>query len=89
MLRVGGHLVGAAFSVVPAALLLRHLGVRDAGRYVTVTTLVGLFGGLIEAGLSSIAVRELSATVDPRASSAESLGDCADEGRDSWHRPGR
>jgi O-antigen/teichoic acid export membrane protein len=68
VLRVGGYLFGAALSVVSAALLFRHLGVRDAGRYVTVMTLVALFGGLTEAGLSSIAVRELSASADPRTS---------------------
>jgi O-antigen/teichoic acid export membrane protein len=60
-LRVGGYLLGVALSVVSAALLFRHLGVKDGGRYVTVITLVVLFGGLTEAGLASIAVRELSA----------------------------
>lgn len=69
VLRVGGYLVGAALSVVSAALLFRHLGVRDTGRYVTIITLVGLFGGLTEAGLWGIAVRELSATAGPRAGS--------------------
>ncbi|MEA2273991.1 MAG: hypothetical protein QOI98_2699 [Solirubrobacteraceae bacterium] len=61
VLRVAGYLFGVALSVVSAALLFRHLGVRDGGRYVTVISLVALFGGLTEAGLASIAVRELSA----------------------------
>ncbi|MCA1656657.1 MAG: hypothetical protein LC713_02935, partial [Actinobacteria bacterium] len=60
-LRVAGYLAGVALSVLSAALLFRHLGVDDGGRYVTVVTLVVLFGGLTEAGLASIAVRELAA----------------------------
>ena len=60
-LRVAGYLFGVALSVGSAALLFRHLGVDDGGRYVTVISLVALFGGLTEAGLASIAVRELSA----------------------------
>lgn len=66
VLRVGGYLVAAAFSVVSAALLFRHLGVGDAGRYVTITTLVIVFTGLTEAGLWGVAVRELSAPPDKR-----------------------
>jgi O-antigen/teichoic acid export membrane protein len=60
-MRVAGYLFGVALSVGSAALLFRHLGVEDGGRYVTVTSLVALFGGLTEAGLASITVRELSA----------------------------
>jgi len=60
VLRVGGFALGAALSIVSAALLFRQLGVRDSGRYVTATTIVALFGGLTDAGLWSIAVRELS-----------------------------
>jgi len=66
-LRVGGYVVGAALSIVSAAVLFRHLGVRDSGRYVTATTIVGLFAGLTDAGLWSIAVRELSATTGTEA----------------------
>ena len=62
VLRVAGYGFGAALSVISASLLFRHLGVADAGRYVTVTTLVALFGGVTEAGLWSISVRELSVT---------------------------
>jgi O-antigen/teichoic acid export membrane protein len=61
LLRVGGYLLGAALSIVSAAFLFRHLGVGGGGRYVIATTIVALFGGLTDAGLWSIAVRELSA----------------------------
>jgi O-antigen/teichoic acid export membrane protein len=67
VLRVAGYGFGAALSVVSAALMFRHLGVRDSGRFVTVSTLVVLFVGLTEAGLWTITVRELSASADRRA----------------------
>lgn len=69
VLRVGGYVIGAALSILAAALLFRELGVRDSGRYVTATTIVTLFGGLTDAGLWSIAVRELSATSGMQARS--------------------
>jgi O-antigen/teichoic acid export membrane protein len=59
-LQLGGYIVGTAAAVVPAALLLRHLGVVETGEYVTVLSLVSLTGGLTEAGLAAIGVRELS-----------------------------
>jgi len=59
-LRIVGYVVGVAVSVVSAALLLRHLGVAATGEYVTVLSLVSLAGGVTEAGLAAIGVRELS-----------------------------
>jgi O-antigen/teichoic acid export membrane protein len=44
--------------VVSASLMIRHLGVENWGRYVTVTSLVAIVGGLSEAGLSAIGARE-------------------------------
>jgi O-antigen/teichoic acid export membrane protein len=63
-LRVGGYGIGVALSVFSAALLFRHLGVVDSGRYVTILSLVALVGGLTEAGLTAIGVREF-ATAGP------------------------
>lgn len=58
------RLVGYGFSVLlgvaAMALLFRHLGVEDGGRYVTIVALVALFGGITDAGLATIAVRELT-----------------------------
>jgi O-antigen/teichoic acid export membrane protein len=58
--RVAGYVAGIGLSVVSSALLFRHLGVVAAGRYVTVITLVSLAGGVTDAGLVTIGLRELS-----------------------------
>jgi O-antigen/teichoic acid export membrane protein len=68
-LRIGGYLVVVAASVVSSALLLRHLGVVATGDYVTVLALVTLAGGIAEAGLGTIGVRELSTLAPPLAQS--------------------
>ena len=57
-LRVIGYAVGVCASVASAALLFRHLGVQDTGRYVTVLSIVTLTGGLTDAGLTNIGIRE-------------------------------
>lgn len=64
-LRVAGYAAGVLVTVVSAAVLFRYLGVDDAGRYVTVLTLVVMVTGLFDVGLTMIAVRELA--VRPRA----------------------
>jgi len=56
--RLGGYTVGVLLGVLAASLMIRHLGVVDWGRYVTVTSLLAIVGGLSEAGLSSIGARE-------------------------------
>jgi O-antigen/teichoic acid export membrane protein len=56
--RLGGYLAGILVTTVSAAVLLRHLGVVDAGRYVTVVSLVAIVGGLSDLGLTAIGVRE-------------------------------
>jgi O-antigen/teichoic acid export membrane protein len=61
VLRVLGYGLGVLLSVASAAVLFRHLGVDDSGRYVLVLALVTLSGGLTDAGLSTIGVRELAA----------------------------
>lgn len=57
-LRGLGYVLGLGASLVAAAILFRHLGVADSGRYVTVIAIVGGLGGLTEAGISAVAVRE-------------------------------
>jgi O-antigen/teichoic acid export membrane protein len=63
-LRVAGYILGVAISVISSALLLRHLGVVATGEYVTVVSLVALAGGVTDAGLATIGLRELS-TLEP------------------------
>ena len=58
--RIVGYAVGVAVSIVSSALLLRHLGVVAAGRYITVLSLVTLAGGITDWGLTALGVRELS-----------------------------
>jgi len=59
-LRAGGFLVGQLLTVGAVALLFRHLGVDDTGRYVTVLSLVAIVQGLTDLGLTTLGVRELS-----------------------------
>jgi O-antigen/teichoic acid export membrane protein len=59
-LRVGGYSAGVALSIVSAALLFRHLGVVDGGRYVTVIALIATVQGLTEFGLTAVGMRELA-----------------------------
>jgi O-antigen/teichoic acid export membrane protein len=60
VVRAVGYVVGVLLSVGSAALLFRHLGVADSGRYVTVLSLVTIAGGLSDLGLTAIAIRELA-----------------------------
>jgi O-antigen/teichoic acid export membrane protein len=57
-LRIGTYAAGVALGIAAAALMTRHLGVEDFGRYVIVTSLIAIVGGLTEAGVSNIAARE-------------------------------
>lgn len=60
VLRVVAYTAGVLLTVASAALMIRHLGVTDFGRFATVTALVGIVAGLAEAGLTTIGVREYS-----------------------------
>lgn len=57
-LRTVGLAFGIALSVGSTALLTRHLGVADYGRYLTIISLLVIVAGLSEAGLDNIGVRE-------------------------------
>lgn len=60
VLRVAGFAIGLAVGVGSFALLARHLGVDDTGRYALVLALVTFVAGLSDLGLTTIGVRELS-----------------------------
>jgi O-antigen/teichoic acid export membrane protein len=60
LLRVGGYVVGMLLSVLSVSLLIRHLGVSDYGRYVTVISLVSIVQGVTDVGLGQIGVREFA-----------------------------
>jgi O-antigen/teichoic acid export membrane protein len=58
LLRVTGYGVGMLMSVVSVSLLIRHLGIGDFGRYVTIVSLVTVVQGVTDAGLLQVGVRE-------------------------------
>ena len=58
VLRTAGFAAGSLLALVSAPLLIRYLGVVDFGRYTTVVSLIALVGGLTEAGLGPVGVRE-------------------------------
>lgn len=57
-LRLVSFGAGSLLSVLSAALMFRHLGLDDSGRYVTILALVAIAGGITDAGLVGIGVRE-------------------------------
>ena len=59
-LRSASYFVGIALSLGSAPLLVRHLGIAEFGRYVTVVSLMNLVAGVTEGGLNAIALREYS-----------------------------
>jgi O-antigen/teichoic acid export membrane protein len=64
-IRVVGYVVGVLISLAAATILVRHLGVPTFGRYVTVTSLIALVGGLTEAGIYVFGIREFSSRSEP------------------------
>jgi O-antigen/teichoic acid export membrane protein len=60
MLRVVSYGAGVLLGVLAAALLTRHLGAADFGRYITVVSLIAVAAGLSDAGLLNVGVREYS-----------------------------
>jgi O-antigen/teichoic acid export membrane protein len=59
-IRVAANITGLLLGLVTATLLLRHLGVEDAGRYVTVLSLVGIAVSIVDNGLNVTAASELA-----------------------------
>jgi O-antigen/teichoic acid export membrane protein len=64
--RVLSYAVGALFSIISGALLFRHLGVVEGGRYTTALSLSIVVTGFTDLGLTAIGMREL-ATLDGEA----------------------
>lgn len=70
-LRLGANLANLVFALATATLLLRHLGVEESGRYVTVMSLVGIAMAIVDQGLNVSASKDLS--VCPRDERRELL----------------
>lgn len=60
LIRGIGFGIGVLLAAGTSALLLRHLGVHDFGRYGAVAALLGIVGGVGDAGLTAIGSRDLS-----------------------------
>lgn len=60
LLRALAYGAGVSLGIVSAALMTRHLGVEDFGRYVTVFAIVSVAAGLSEVGMTNIGIREYS-----------------------------
>src|SRR4051812_29582225 len=58
VVRASGYGIGLLLGLISAPLLIRHLGVVDFGRYITVAAVVGLVTGITEGGLNAMAQRE-------------------------------
>jgi O-antigen/teichoic acid export membrane protein len=60
MVRVVGNVAGILLGLATATLLLRHLGVAESGRYVTVLSLVGIAVSVVDTGLNVTASSRLA-----------------------------
>lgn len=58
--RIAAYATGIIIGLISTPLMVRHLGVTDFGRYVTVSSLLFIVTGLTEGGLFAIGVREYS-----------------------------
>jgi O-antigen/teichoic acid export membrane protein len=74
--RAGAGVAGSLVGVATAALLLRHLGVAESGRYVTVISLLAIAVAVADLGLNVSGSRWLAlrAPADRRALIANILG---------------
>ncbi len=59
-MRTVANVGGIVLGLITATLLLRHLGVAESGRYVTVMSLVGIAVSVIDTGLNATASSELA-----------------------------
>jgi O-antigen/teichoic acid export membrane protein len=59
-MRIGANVAGLLLGLITATLLLRHLGVEESGRYVTVLSLVGIAVSVVDTGLNVTASSELA-----------------------------
>jgi O-antigen/teichoic acid export membrane protein len=57
-LRGAGYVLGLLLGVISVPFVIRHLGVADFGRFVLVTAIITLVGGLTEGGLQAVGTRE-------------------------------
>lgn len=59
-IRAAGYVAGVLLAIGSTSLLIRHLGVVDYGRYITVIALITIVQGFSDSGLVMVGVREYS-----------------------------
>jgi O-antigen/teichoic acid export membrane protein len=59
-MRVGGNAAGVVVGLGTAMLLLRHLGVAESGRYLTVMSLLAIASSITDSGLNITGSRSLA-----------------------------
>jgi O-antigen/teichoic acid export membrane protein len=64
IMRTASLVGGMLLALASTPLLIRHLGDADFGRYAAVIAVVTIVGGLMDAGISTIALRELAVITD-------------------------
>jgi O-antigen/teichoic acid export membrane protein len=62
VLRGASFAAGVALSIGSAALMIRHLGADDYGKYVIVISLVAIVAGFTDVGMANVAAREIAAS---------------------------
>ncbi len=58
--RTGAYALSLGFSLLSVPFMIRHLGPVDYGYFVTVSSIVFIIGGVSEAGLTYVGIREVS-----------------------------
>ena len=58
------YVASLLLSLASVPFMIRHLGDEDYGRYVAVSAIVFIVGGVTEAGLTNLGIREYSASTD-------------------------
>jgi O-antigen/teichoic acid export membrane protein len=60
VLRTLAYFIGMLMSLVSVPFMTRHLGVANYGRFVTVSSIIFIIGGVTEAGLTNLGTREFA-----------------------------
>jgi O-antigen/teichoic acid export membrane protein len=60
IVRGGGYVAGTLLALIGIALVTRHLGVDDFGRFQTVVSLITVVGAVTDAGMATLGLREFA-----------------------------
>ena len=60
VLRVGGYVLGTLLSLAGVAVVTRHLGLDEFGRYTVIVSLITVVGAITDAGMGTLGLREFA-----------------------------